>query len=448
MAPLPHPRRMGDHLDDLWSKDLPDRAGGADDAGETVGRDELSTSSHTIRSTPDPLSSVAQVSDPEGDKRAETGDESPSSPGGASVNAPQCWGEQIRNAFPDIQGAESARCVHGFIRGKGHLKNKFCTRCREGFDVPASQCRALAPGELSAVFRNYSGVGLWARTPPQYGEKRFRLVNQTKQCRGQRIAIFVEKPPDIESEPIPSAWISSTPECSTPVIRFVIACGTLVPAAAITRAFGLQQHEIQQRAKEKMAQCRGHGGVAQRIIRGIAGADSRHTTCGHVASASSVARRCSSDGGSAAARGIRSTGGGGARTTAVTGLFRASPPVRAPNRPGCSDLLHPSMHKEPALLRTTAASRHPSPPPFLWTRHNPPQRDRPVSHPKAVGTHRARSCRSLPRMLPACPSWPPRRLCTPCLVMRPRRRPSPPPPFPPRSRHRVSLPMVSSVSSR
>ena len=168
--------------------------------GETVGRDELSTSSHTIRSTPDPLSSVAQVSDPEGDKRAETGDESPSSPGGASVNAPQCWGEQIRNAFPDIQGAESARCVHGFIRGKGHLKNKFCTRCREGFDVPASQCRALAPGELSAVFRNYSGVGLWARTPPQYGEKRFRLVNQTKQCGGPRIAIFVEKPPDIESE--------------------------------------------------------------------------------------------------------------------------------------------------------------------------------------------------------------------------------------------------------
>ena len=48
---------------------------------------------------------------------------------------------------------------------------------------------------------------------------------------------------------------------------------------------------------------------------------------------------------------------------------------------------------------------------FPLTRHNPPQRDRPV-YPKAVGTHRARSCRSLPRVLPACPSWPPRRLCT------------------------------------
>ena len=200
-------------------------------------------------SGPPPPRSVAQVSDPEGDKRAETGDESPSSPGGASVNAPQCWGEQIRNAFPDIQGAESARCVHGFIRGKGHLKNKFCTRCREGFDVPASQCRALAPGELSAVFRNYSGVGLWARTPPQYGEKRFRLVNQTKQCRGPRIAVEAARHrvgTDPERMDLEHPRVLDTGH------HFVIACGTLVPAAAITRAFGLQQHEIQQRAKEKM----------------------------------------------------------------------------------------------------------------------------------------------------------------------------------------------------
>ena len=109
----------------------------------------------------------------------------------------------------------------------------------------------------------------------------------------------------------------------------------------------------------------GHGGVAQRIIRGIAGADSRHTTCGHVASASSGARSCSSDGGSAAARGIRSTGGGGARTTAVTGLFRASPPVRAPNRPGCSDLLFIRQCSRSRLSCAQPASRRPSPPPFL-----------------------------------------------------------------------------------
>ena len=57
--------------------------------------------------------------------------------GDADVVANQCWGAVLKG--------DSSCCTPGFCSGKAHFKNKFCSACREGIDVPATRVRALTP---------------------------------------------------------------------------------------------------------------------------------------------------------------------------------------------------------------------------------------------------------------------------------------------------------------
>ena len=56
-----------------------------------------------------------------------------------------CWGALLKS--------DTTCCSPGFLVGKGHLKNKFCSVCQEGIRVPTSRVRIWTP-ELKLVLSN------------------------------------------------------------------------------------------------------------------------------------------------------------------------------------------------------------------------------------------------------------------------------------------------------
>ena len=104
---------------------------------------------------------------------------------------PLCWGAQLRG--------DPSFCTPGFTGGTAHFKNKFCPACKAGsFEIPVSHIRALprswnpesASLDLKLSLSNGHSVGFWKTLPD--GEGRFRFVNNTLDCAGPQLVVFLE----------------------------------------------------------------------------------------------------------------------------------------------------------------------------------------------------------------------------------------------------------------
>tara|TARA_B110001452_G_scaffold253943_1_gene245078 strand:+ start:2424 stop:3224 length:801 start_codon:yes stop_codon:yes gene_type:complete len=127
----------------------------------------------------------------------------------------ECWGAEAVGS--------SVMCVAGFKSGKGHFKNKFCSTCRNGIDLPAARVRGLTAVQQQ-VAHNSLTSGFWKRSPAAWGGGDVRIVNQTLACDAPGLAIFREPPPhDIEWALLPEEWLQGDR------VRLFVAKGTLIP---------------------------------------------------------------------------------------------------------------------------------------------------------------------------------------------------------------------------
>ncbi len=144
-----------------------------------------------------------------------------------------CWGAELKALFVSDT---SVPCDRHFVPGKGHMKNKFCSRChQQGFEVPARQL-CVPPEGMENTFVNSGSAGLW--TSDGAGV-RFRRLNHTKPrsgAGGPPAILFATPPPALEWAPTPAEWLS--PDGRT--VHIVIAGGTLAPRSALTRPHGSQ----------------------------------------------------------------------------------------------------------------------------------------------------------------------------------------------------------------
>ena len=87
------------------------------------------------------------------------------------------------------------------------MKNKFCSNCQEGIDVPASRVRAsLKPSLQLDELRNDHREGFWSQAPQSLGGGQIRVVNNTMMCTGPELILFKDEPPPLEWGPIPKEW--------------------------------------------------------------------------------------------------------------------------------------------------------------------------------------------------------------------------------------------------
>jgi len=117
-----------------------------------------------------------------------------------------CWGAQLKGA----ELLRSRPCEPGFVRGRQHMKNKFCSFCsgsQAQLSLPADRVRGL-PLQLYDAFVNMPGSGVWTLAAVQAGGGNFRVVNNTAACVSPRLIIF-EYPPaiDLPWAPLPAEWI-------------------------------------------------------------------------------------------------------------------------------------------------------------------------------------------------------------------------------------------------
>jgi hypothetical protein len=155
----------------------------------------------------DPITRHVQLSSPLPSANDEVDDSSAAS---------LCWGAILKD--------DPTGCAEDFLGGKGHFKNKFCTRCKEGIDVPVARVRAV-PRESLSHLQNRRVSGFWKALGGPGGASEVRLANNTIQCDGPWLAIYRTAPPNLEESPLPDAWVTGD------VIRLVVARGTLVPAS-------------------------------------------------------------------------------------------------------------------------------------------------------------------------------------------------------------------------
>ena len=126
-----------------------------------------------------------------------------------------CWGAQLLG--------NSSQCTPGFTGGTGHFKWKFCPQCRKGISVPAAKIRALTP-ELHQELVNYVRMGFWNSSPPQLGlSGEYRIVNNTMDCAGPRLAVFKGEPFDLPWAPLPPLADENG------MVDLYVARGTLIP---------------------------------------------------------------------------------------------------------------------------------------------------------------------------------------------------------------------------
>ena len=127
----------------------------------------------------------------------------------------RCWGAELK-------GGDASTCQPGFQCGKVHFKNKFCSCCRAGIDVPASRIRPLSP-ELQIAFANSQSEGFWKTGPSHLGGGMLRIINNTAACVGPWLAIYRSEPPALQWGEIPAKWVMDG------YVRLCVAKGTLVP---------------------------------------------------------------------------------------------------------------------------------------------------------------------------------------------------------------------------
>lgn len=117
-----------------------------------------------------------------------------------------CWGAQLKG----VELLRMRPCEPGFVRGRQHMKNKFCAFCsgqQAQLSLPAERVRGL-PLQLYDAFVNMPGSGVWTAAAVQAGGGNFRVVNNTAACVPPRLIIF-EYPPaiDLPWAPLPAEWV-------------------------------------------------------------------------------------------------------------------------------------------------------------------------------------------------------------------------------------------------
>ena len=156
---------------------------------------------------------------------------------GSDIGPTTCWGALTKG--------HTKGCEHGFVIGKAHFKNKFCSHCRERIDMPRSKIRAMTQ-ELRDAYTNPLSEGFWKRAPPTLGGGAFRLVNNTQSCIGPCLIIYQtgvpELPPGMDFAPMPNGWEheGAVPLC--------VAKGTLVPVLQMWKS---QEEEAKNRPKRR-----------------------------------------------------------------------------------------------------------------------------------------------------------------------------------------------------
>ena len=138
-----------------------------------------------------------------------------------------CWGAHLKQLQ---RGGNAHACDDAFVRGAGHLKNKFCQHCRAGiFEVPVTHCRAVTPA-LEAVLYNNTAAGFWTSLEKHMGDSFYRSINSTKSCTGPGLLVF-DRPVTAELDwaPLPTEWLS---EDGT-TMSLVLALGSIVPHGSI-----------------------------------------------------------------------------------------------------------------------------------------------------------------------------------------------------------------------
>jgi len=142
----------------------------------------------------------------------------------ANGGGQQCWGAILK-------GDEGRGCDPAFMRGRRHMKNKFCNHCngkRGDLYLPATRVRGL-PESMHGFLVNSSEGGVWSVAPAALGSARFRVINNTAGCCMPRLIIFEQAPPALQWgyqwADLPSDWISGN------FVHLYVSRGTLVPSA-------------------------------------------------------------------------------------------------------------------------------------------------------------------------------------------------------------------------
>ena len=165
-----------------------------------------------------------------------------------------CWGSELH-------GEVLLHCDAHFRISGSHLKDKFCSKCREdGVLIPASRVRALRPDQHE-TFTNSSGGGLWNDNSFVSNMPDYRVINHVHGCKGPRLVrrraisktalhaqpqhtlalcshpvlqvIFRTQPPPMDTTwaTLPPAWADGEH------VRLWASKGTLVPSRPRTRPY-------------------------------------------------------------------------------------------------------------------------------------------------------------------------------------------------------------------
>lgn len=149
---------------------------------------------------------------------------------------PGCWGSFIK-------ADHGNSCDPNFVRGRRHMKNKFCWYCTDGdLHVEASRVRGMPECLFDSVINSCKG-GVWSTCEEVFGtQDRFRVVNNTAGCRAPRLIIFEQRVP---TPPNGADWIPMPPEWATNGIMYLaVSRGTLIPTKPPAGPRKHQRHDL------------------------------------------------------------------------------------------------------------------------------------------------------------------------------------------------------------
>ena len=133
------------------------------------------------------------------------------------VSHEPCWGAQL-------QGTDASVCGRVRELSSRHFKSKFCADCKYSMAVPAARVRVLT-NDLAYALENRRSFGMWTIASPMMHGFRYRIVNNTHDCFGDRLIIFeTEPPPDIAWTPVDDELVDTSGN-----VQMCVCKGTVVP---------------------------------------------------------------------------------------------------------------------------------------------------------------------------------------------------------------------------
>ena len=128
-----------------------------------------------------------------------------------------CWGAQL-------QGTDASLCGRVRELTSRHFKSKFCADCKYSMAVPAARMRVLTD-DLAYALENRRSFGMWTIASPMMHGFRYRIVNNTYDCFGDRLIIFESEPPsNIPWTPVDEELVDINGK-----VQMCVCKGTVVP---------------------------------------------------------------------------------------------------------------------------------------------------------------------------------------------------------------------------